>query len=73
MINLEKRIRKLEKFVKTNYNHSGVFLIFVDEGIFTMQNYEDKGKSFNNMKELENYIYGKYDAEKYVFLAFVSK
>lgn len=70
MKSLEKRLLKLEKVVKTKYNHSGVFFVFINNDIYTLQNYDDKGKCFDSKQKLEDYIYSKYDAEKYVFLTF---
>ena len=67
MNTLEKRLSKLESIV-LNKKHHGVFIILKINNQYVINNYEDKGKKFNDFKELETYILNNYDSDKYIFI-----
>lgn len=71
MISLDRRLKKLEKVIKSRYTHHGAFLVFIENDICTISNEEKEiGNCFNSIEELEDYICNKYECEKYVFLTF---
>ena len=70
MSSLEKRVKKMESILKQKYNHHGAFFILINNGIYRIENQEDKPKIFKSMKELETYVYNKYECQKYVFITF---
>ncbi len=69
MSRLEQRIKKLENQVFEKKHH-GTFIIFIDNGIYTIISKEDKNKSFNNLIELKKYVYEKYNSDNYIFFTF---
>lgn len=64
---LEKRISKIESKVLEK-KHPGVFIIIRNNGLYIIRNYEENGKIFNNIISLENYIFNKYNSDKYIFI-----
>lgn len=64
---LEKRISKIESKV-LDKKHPGVFIIIRNNGLYIISNYEENGKIFNNITNLENYIFNKYNSDKYIFI-----
>lgn len=70
MNNIEKRLKNIETILQTNFNHHGAFIIIIENNKYKILNKEVKKNIFNSKKELENYIYEKYDCKKYVFITF---
>lgn len=67
MNTLERRISKIESKVLEK-KHPGVFIIIRNKGLYIISNYEEKGKVFNNIINLEEYIFSKYNSDKYIFI-----
>lgn len=67
MNTLEKRLSKIEKIVLEK-KHQGVFIIIRDKDLYIISNYKEKGKTFNSITNLENYIFNKYNSDKYIFI-----
>lgn len=67
MNTLERRLSKIEKIVLEK-KHQGVFIIIRNKGLYIINNYEEKGKTFKNIANLENYIFNKYNSDKYTFI-----
>lgn len=68
MNNIERRLKNIETILQKKFNHHGAFVIMVENGKYKILNKEVKKQIFNSKKELEDYIYEKYDCEKYVFI-----
>lgn len=64
---LEKRISKIERKV-LGKKHHGVFIIIKENDLYIINNFEDKGKTFDNIINLENYFINNYDCDKYIFI-----
>lgn len=69
MKTFEKRLSKIERIIDSK-KHPGVFIIYINNGCFTIANYEENNKTFNNKKDLEDYIFNKYISDKFVFINF---
>lgn len=64
---LERRISKIESKV-LDKKHPGVFIIIRNNDLYIISNYEEKGKAFNNVINLQDYIFNKYNSDKYIFI-----
>lgn len=67
MNTLERRISKIESKV-LDKKHPGVFVIIRKNNMYIISNYEEKGKTFNNIINLQDYIFNKYNSDKYIFI-----
>lgn len=67
MNTLERRISKIESKV-LDKKHPRVFIIIRNNNLYVISNYEEKGKKFNNIANLQDYIFNKYNNDKYIFI-----
>ena len=65
MNTLERRISKIESKVLEK-KHPGVFIIIRNKDLYIISNYEEKGKVFNNIINLEEYIFSKESVNNFV-------
>lgn len=67
MRSLKERINRIEKQVYSKYNHYGLFVVIIKDGIHKTNNINED-ITFKTMQELEEYILNNYKCEQYNFI-----
>lgn len=67
MNTLERRLSRIESKVLEKKHH-GVFIIIKNKDLYIINNCEEKGKVFDNIINLQEYIINKYNSDKYIFI-----